>query len=320
MPYELDPEESVRTGLVRCAREQLQVARHALSEQAADDPVRAIHTARKALKKERALLRLGHGAIPATQRRRENRALRDAARKLSGTRDADAMVATLDDLAEHFSGQLPASTFSAVREQLLLARDGAQAAGAGTGTASALEDLATIEARVESWKLERGDWRALDAGLLRTYRRGRKAFGRARREPTLANLHDWRKRVKDLWYELRLLSPVGGPAVRGQTQEARHLGEMLGTDHDLGVLSQTLARIDDAVAADLHPLRGLIEHRREELQSEAMFAGRRLYAEKPQAFRRRMRSCWKAGRAQARATHERHPSELAAATDSHGSY
>ncbi len=320
MPYELDPDESVHTGIARCAREQLQVARRALSEDAAEDPVGAVHTARKALKKERALLRLVRGAIPATQRRRENRALRDAARKLSGTRDADVMIATLDDLAKHFSGQMPASTFSAVRDQLVLAREGAQAAGASAGTASALEDLAAIEARMEGWQLQRGGWRALDAGLLLTYGRGRKAFRRARREPTLTNLHDWRKRVKDLWYELRLLSPGGGPVVRGQTQEARELGELLGSDHDLGVLSQTLGRIDDAVADDLRPLRGLIEHRREELQSEAMHAGRRLYAEKPRAFSRRMRSCWKAGRAQALAAHERHPSELAAATDSHGSY
>ena len=47
-----------------------------------DDPVKAVHTARKAVKKERSLLRLARGAMSRKQRRRENHALRDAARRV----------------------------------------------------------------------------------------------------------------------------------------------------------------------------------------------------------------------------------------------
>lgn len=58
----------------------------------------------------------------------------------------------------------------------------------------------------------------------------------------------------------------------------------------------------------------LIDYRRGELQTEAIYIGERVYTEKPEAFRRRMRRYWTAGRAIANAPHERHPAELADAT------
>ena len=58
----------------------------------------------------------------------------------------------------------------------------------------------------------------------------------------------------------------------------------------------------------------LIDHRRGELQTEAILIGERVYAEPPKAFRRRMKRSWDAGRAAAQAPLEQHPAELAAAT------
>jgi CHAD domain-containing protein len=127
-------------------------------------------------------------------------------------------------------------------------------------------------------------------------------------------LHEWRKRVKDLWYHERLLAPTCGGAVRGHAKELHHLADLLGDDHDLALLGRELTDGSIAVPADVDAVIKLIEHRREELQVEAYGIGERLYAESPKAFRRRMRRSWEAGRAMARATQERHPAELAAAT------
>ena len=59
---------------------------------------------------------------------------------------------------------------------------------------------------VQDGLLRRENWKALEPGLDRGYRRGRHAFERARTKPTVDNLHEWRKRAKDLWYALRLPS------------------------------------------------------------------------------------------------------------------
>jgi hypothetical protein len=69
----------VQAAARRCAREQLEEAVRQLSEEIDTDPVTAVHEARKAVKKERALLRLLRGALPKAQRDSANTALRDAA-------------------------------------------------------------------------------------------------------------------------------------------------------------------------------------------------------------------------------------------------
>src|SRR5437588_484133 len=193
------PQETERESFSRCVREQLNRALRAVREEAGADPVSAVHTARKAIKKERALLRLGRGALGS---------------------------------------------------------DG---------------------------------WPAIDGGLMRTYRDGRRAMREASRTRTLEALHDWRKRVKDLWYELRLLAPVCGPAFQGAAAEAGELADILGDDHDLGVLRQTLLARATEPGLDLEALIGLIDYRREQLETQAVLIGERLYAESPGAFRRRIR-------------------------------
>jgi CHAD domain-containing protein len=315
MAFRFDPDERVRDEVRRCAREQLDDAVRQLSEEVTSDPAEAVHEARKAVKKNRALLRFTRGAVPRQQRRRENAALRDAARGLSGVRDADVMVGTIDRLSDTFSGQVPERTFRAVRDKLDEARQAHRVVAVDAALHSdAIQDLGAALLRVEDWRLERGGWRALKPGLTETYQRGRKAFRRAQDEPTLENLHEWRKRVKDLWYELRLLQPVCGPVVKGQAKEAGELSDLLGDDHDLGVLSQTVADMSDGLAVDTEALQGLIEHRRGELQLEAMFAGGRLYAERRKAFVRRIHSYWRAGRARAGAERRGRPVQLATAT------
>lgn len=314
MAYRFEPDESVREAITRCAGEQLDRAVQELSPETENDPVAAVHAARKAVKKERALLRVAQGTLGSRQRATENGALRDAARSLSGVRDADVMIQTLDELSHRFSGQLPESAFAAVRKQLKPRRSSERARGTAKLSAEAMQDLSAVRARVDDWKLERDGWGAIDDGLLRTYRRGRESFWQAREEPSLENLHAWRKRVKDLWYQLRLLTPVCGPTVGGQAEEAHRLADCLGDDHDLGVLKQTLLQIGRDLAIDLDGLLGLVDYRRGELQTEAMHVGQRLYAEKAKPFGRRIHRYWDAGRAQARAANESQPAKLAEAT------
>jgi hypothetical protein len=57
MSYRFGADEPVRAAILRCASEQLDRAVSELSEGINDDPVRAVHDARKAIKKERSLLR-----------------------------------------------------------------------------------------------------------------------------------------------------------------------------------------------------------------------------------------------------------------------
>jgi CHAD domain-containing protein len=314
--YRFEPDESVPEAFVRAAAEQLADAEHDLRTGIQDDPVSAVHSARKSLKKERSLLRLTRAAVSGTKRRRENVALRDAGRALSATRDAEVLVQTLDELSERYAGQVPEAVFGAFRERLEAGRQVAREQL--TDPAVAVEvagQLAAVRRRISKWKLGNGDWPALAGGLKRTYADGRRAFDKARSRPDTDSLHEWRKRSKDLWYELRLVGPICGQAVRGQAKEAHALADLLGDDHDLAVLRQTLTQTGAQVASDLDAVLGLLDHRRQQLQAEAMFVGERVYAESPKAFVKRIHRSWKAGRglAEADAVHD-DATDLAQAT------
>jgi CHAD domain-containing protein len=315
MSYKLDVDEGVRAGILRTAGEQLDAALHALNDEVGDDPVKAVHTARKAVKKERSLLRLSRGALPAKRRRAENTALRRAARGLSDARDAEVMVQTLDQLSQRFAGQLPEHSFEAVREPLERDRDAHRAQLADSAQVpQAAGQLAGARARIDTWQLRSGGWPALEPGLERSYRRGRQAMRDAKRRPSAEQMHAWRKRVKDLWYHERFLAPAGGPAVRGQAKDLHRLADVLGDHHDLGVLGRRLTDDPLHVAADVDGIVGLIGHRQAELEGQALSLGSRVYAEKPGAFVRRMRSAWRAGRELQSGSNQPRPAELAQAT------
>ena len=241
-----------------------------------------------------------------------------AARGLSDARDAEVLVQTLDQLARRFAGQLPEHSFAAVREPLERDRDAHRAQLADSAQVpQAAGQLVGARARIEKWQLAPGGWRALEPGLERSYRRGQRAMGDAARRPSAERMHDWRKRAKDLWYHERFLAPVGGPVIGGQAKDLHRLTDLLGDHHDLGLLRRRLADDRFSVAADVDGIIGIIGHRQAELEGQAFSLGSRVYAEKPAAFVRRMRSAWRAGRALESGVAQPEPAELAQAARAH---
>lgn len=287
MPYQLNLDEDVATAVRRCAAEQLQEAL-SLLERAGDDPVRAVHGARKNLKKTRSLLRLLRPLLDSGSYRRESGELRAAGQALSGTRDADVMHQTLQALATRHVGRLPAGHFERLRESLVA---GLPADPAGTAVAEVIAALSAAAARVPGWPLEDRRWSDVRDGLSRSYSRGHATFAAARRQPTVENLHDWRKRVKDLWYQQRLLMALWPEVLGAQAEQAHVLSEMLGDDHDLAVLAEHivgLTPVTGQLPAEASGALELIEHERAALLAEATLLGRRVYAERPGAFARRL--------------------------------
>jgi CHAD domain-containing protein len=287
MSYEMSFAEAPADSVRRLGREQLDAAAERLERGHDDDPVEAVHDVRKRLKKSRALLRLARPGMKAKAFRRHNRELRDTGRALSGARDADVMLETVDALAKRFAGHVPHALFDAIRAPLAArARDSrAKTEPAISGHTDTLRELAG-----RRWAVDDLTSDALSKALRQTYERGRDAFARADRKPTVEHLHEWRKRVKDLWYHERLLANSWPGVMKAQAEEAKTLSKLLGEDHDLAVLSSLLRNdpeLTGAPAADLDTLLELIAQRRAELLERSRVLGKRIYAERPKAFARR---------------------------------
>jgi CHAD domain-containing protein len=294
--YRLKQGEPVPEGVKRIALGRIGHAIDELRGKSSSSPEEAIHEARKDMKKLRALLRLVRDEVGDETYRHENAHFRGAARELAGVRDADVMLATLDGLDERFSSDLPADAAGGLRQALEAHKGSAADDTREEASAVVVEILEEARERVPEWPLERNGFAALEGGLRRIYRQGRRDWQAAHEDRSAERIHDWRKRVKDLWYHLAILEETWPAVMVALQQEAHELSDRLGDDHDLVVL---LAYAHEhATALDgmerLRAFEELVQRRRDELQGEAFVFGDRLYADKPGVFVGRIAAWWDA--------------------------
>src|SRR3954468_14250518 len=164
MSYRFVKRETVPDGLRRIARERIENALAELRGETDSSPEEAIHEARKDMKKLRAVLRLARDELGDEVYRRENACFRDAGRELSAVRDADVMLETLRSLD---------GSFAKLRRSLEKHRG---AESRGDAARSVTGTLESAHARVATWPLEHDGFEALEGGLRRIYRRGRRAW------------------------------------------------------------------------------------------------------------------------------------------------
>jgi CHAD domain-containing protein len=281
--YRFDAGESPRDGVGRVAREQLDLTIERLHVAPAEDGAdEAVHDARKALKRLRALLRLSRGALDDRRYRHENVVFRDVGRALSGIRDARVTLDTLDSLTESYKHELREGIWANLRASLAAATE--QSAAVEPDHASDLTGvLSDARGRVDSWPLPQdGGPESFASGFARVYRRGRRAYKAASSKRDSGTLHELRKRAKDLWHAAQLLEPVCPTQMKELKRGAHRLSDLLGEDHDLAVLSEHVAHSPELVAgAELELLRALIHHRQEALRDQALVCAGELYRKKP---------------------------------------
>ena len=288
--YRLLESELVGPGVRRVLKAQVDDAVAQLRGEAGNAPAEAIHEARKDMKKIRSALRLVRDAIGEDAWRRENDHYRDVARKLSAHRDAEILVESLDGLRERF-GPAARERSERLREQL----DEENRAAHDDGTiertmAGAAAELIALRSSLDELALDGDGWGLIAPGLHRSYRRGRKRLRSVEDEPSVTNLHELRKRVKDLTYQLRLIREADRPMIGALADHAHDLSDHLGDDHDLALLRKEAQRRRDAFSspADQRHLLREIDQRRGELQFAAISLGERIYAEKPKKFTSRL--------------------------------
>lgn len=243
-----------------------------------------VHAARKSIKRARATLRLLRDLLSDTAYRRENTALREAARPLSAARDGKVLVDTLESLMKRKDVDPPAA--AALHRILLRHRERLQRqVSPRSGVPALRRRLRTVHQRTRRWTLARDDGTLILHALKRAYRRGRRAESVAREERSTETLHEWRKEAKYLLHQLQLLEPLCPGVIGKLTTRLHKLSDALGDDHDLAVLREkVLAHPASFTRVGSKALLAAIEARRCTLQDKALGLGRRLYAKQPSEF------------------------------------
>lgn len=298
MSYRFEPDEPVINGVRRIAREQINKAIRTIDASDSSTPNK-VHDVRKRCKKLRGVVRIVRPSFPKVYQQ-ENAWFRDTARQLSQLRDAKVMQSTYDLLMEHYAEQVDRAAFASVRRALtaergkLVEREDPQQLLQHTR-----ERLQQAADRSEDWTIDHGGYKAISAGLSKTYGRAQAALGAATKDPSPERLHELRKRIKYHWHHCRLLQGVWTPVLKARRVELKRLADLLGDDHDLAVLGEHVEQSPDQFAdpQTVTALAGLINQRRKQIQQEAVPLARRLLAETPDELSARFRTYWKIWRA-----------------------
>jgi CHAD domain-containing protein len=303
MAFRIRPNESMAHGLRRLAKKELASAREGLRRSKGPDKS-AIHEARKSVKKVRAIADVvkdddGHGLSGAMK------GLRGVNRVLSAARDADAMNETLSKLLERQPRLLSEHTVARLRR--LLSRHNhavAQSADRADAWRDAADELRDLRSDVKRWSPAHRRFGALAPGLRATHKRGRKAMARALESQRDTDFHEWRKQIKALWYELRLIEDAG-PTIQRAVKALDEAESSLGDDHNIVVLRAHVSAIH-SLAHDSVELQGFwrnAQQVQQRLRRKAIASAEAIYSTAPRVFMRQVRAEWKYWNRQNRASH-----------------
>jgi CHAD domain-containing protein len=282
----LRPDAPVGPALIAIGRALL--ARISMDKKASESTF--VHDFRRGMKRWRAFLRLLEPMLgeDATRLRHE---ARDLARTLAGARDAQAALDALSDLGGEYNALTPSSHATVVaRIEELRAR--AESATMTPETRDKLHTtLAATADKVEHWPLDKTAFKDVAASLADGYRRARRAVPPDWSGVPSETLHALRQRVVVHRYQMEIVEPLWPRLGRVWVGEAQRLRERLGKEQDLTVLER--------LTASKHPLARwrprllpAIEARKRDHIEAAMRHAKRLFAEKPAAFQRRIESMW----------------------------
>lgn len=242
----------------------------------------AVHEYRKALRRARAVLALVARALPKAERRAVNRALREARRALGTARDhavaPEAIgVLPLGEIERHTADAIVSAATEAMPpvgeiKQLL-----------AEGAARAAAQVEALEAALP----QSVSWSAVEAGVRRTYadaRRARKNSKRSRRA-----YHSWRRRCKELSYQLDLLAGYAGDRMTELAREIEGVTDTQGPAVDVIMLRDFVRTHGDGVDGEaIEQLGVAVEAQIDDLIADSRRAGRDAFKKKPRRFAKRV--------------------------------
>ncbi len=289
MTYKLEKEKSLKKNITTVASQEVDGCLTSLENMNIHE---AVHDIRKRLKKLRALVRLVRDELGEENYKAINVYYRDLGRELADFRDLTAHIETLEVLRERYGDHLYVNFFNSVikkiekergeMEKELKEKDFFQE--------HLVKKLQFAQKELVKWPIQENEISVILPSMKRVYKRGKNALKEASENPGMEIYHEWRKRVKYLWYQTLLLQETWPDFFSAMEAEIHELSDFLGDDHDLMVLKQRLEKdgfeLDDDTQKEL--IHAVINEFSEHLREQALKKGALIYTEKPGDFKTRM--------------------------------
>jgi CHAD domain-containing protein len=253
-----------------------------------------IHDTRKNFKKVRTVQRLIRSNIGEESFQIENSFYRGAGRTLSDLRDSTVLIYTFDKLLKNSELEMSNFDFSVFKNFLIEKHKTIRIAKSKKSAVinSLSTDLLLARSRVFDWPLSGDDFKLIKRNLQRIYEQGQNYMYAVFSEAVKENVHEWRKRVKDLWYAMRILSNLWPEIMSPLVILLGKLSDTLGDANDLFLLKERIISNQSKFKDDQHTreLINFIDRRIIDLLRDARSIGRKIYSEDSKYFVGRMQN------------------------------
>ena len=126
------------------------------------------------------------------------------------------------------------------------------------------------------------------------YRQGIKYLEASQKDQDMHMLHDMRKRMKYLWYQIEILKPIYPGLLKAFASSLESISEKLGNYHDLAVLSEFLSENGSGLENTVRDtLREACEFKKTAMLPEIFRQAEAIYTEEPDALIQRLEGYWK---------------------------
>ena len=288
--FQLILESPLEESIKKLIYDQISRARDQIENQT--DIHLAIHESRRTLKRIRAVLRLVRDEIGYSNYYRENILMRDLGRRLSGARDHQVLLRTFSSLEEVYPASFSGSEISRIKQSVeeqmdLEINHFMRDLG---GFEQFKEDLDEASSRVDQYCTIRNDFLAIENGLRRNYKQGRRLLKKIGREDHEI-FHEFRKRSKYFLHHIQILRPLFPRLMKAYAKSIQKYSELLGEARDYYRLEMFLEESgSQPIPADSRKgMTDKIRQVRNELMEKIFLDSSHIYAEKPGALVDRMR-------------------------------
>jgi len=299
MAYRIKRKEHVGKGIRRILREQLRRAIDSARDREGIQEDR-VHDVRTRLKRSRAALDLIGGPVGkkgGKTAKRTDRRLRNRGRRLARPRDVVVQAHTFRILGTRLSRELPPGLLERMRDVGEQMRNKLDETSVEKELRRTAKSLRKLRRRLRKLPVKHGQ-RAIGNGITETYREARRALAVVHKAPTPERFHDWRKRVKLLSNELKIVGRAVPELATRYLEKVEKLGEILGQVHDLDCAAATAERHPRwfGSEAECDAVRGLVAEHRVVLEREAFALAAGVFAGRPRDVRELVETGWETWR------------------------
>ncbi len=282
MSYRIDVQKNFQTEIKRIITEQLSGVTSKINDPEVEFDEK-VHASRKHFKKIRAVWRLIRDDIGKKMYQSENVFYRDLGRKLAVMPEVRVHLKTLKDMEEDHADE---DSFNQIQAYLQKRYASEKERVKQEHILDQITEQVELgKQRVIDLQLSNEIFNAFEKGIKRVYKKGTKALEAAKKDTSTENLHEWRKRVKYLWYHVRLLQNVWKPVLKGYENSLDILSDYLGDEHDLSELKKLINNnVKGEYPEETKHLTKILDKQRNKLQQKAWSVGERIYTKPTKLF------------------------------------